>query len=633
MSAPDDVRYWNEKDPSEKITSLVQSLQERQSRRAALNTRHLMLYGISGAESIMSPQLRALISRPSFLEAKPKIQLNIVRSVVDTATALVGSIRPRAQFMTDGGTGEEQDRAQNRSRFVDAVMADNDGYTLGAKAFRNAGIFGTGLIKVCREFGKIVLEPTPPTEVFVDEYEGLYGKPCSFFHQRSVDKLRLIELYPEHKKAIEQSEPSDMTTVARGPVSDQTAVTTAWHLPSGPDADDGWEFDTIDGATLSRRPYRWQSPPFAVFRYSDPTFGWYGEGICQELFGLQAELNSLLRGAQANFHAASGLKVFLQKGSGVPPGDIGNSLKGQVVEFVGSPPVIHAPEPISSSLIPMVMFIIEQMYAVIGASLTSSRGEIPAGISGSGRSMLVYQNIESKRFQDKQQRFEQFHMDLAERILEQAADEYEENGEMVVEYIGEKWVERIDFAEIQGDCYKIIPYPTNYVSGTPAGKVAAVEQLLNLPLQDGPLLDGKEVRKLLDFPDLKSELDLDLAPIRLIDERIQRMLKTGEYMPPHPRMDVELAFKRATLAYQQAELDQRTDEQLELIGQFIDDCGDMLQAAMAPPAAPAPPVGPEGAADPMAGAMTPEDAAAMGQQIPPPGAPMAAPGGSAPMMG
>lgn len=625
MTSANDVRYWDEKDPSEKITSLVQSLQERASRRTALNTRHALLYGISGAESILSPTLRLLLSSPSFLEAKPKIQLNITRSVVDTATALVGSIRPRAQFMTDGGTGEEADRAQNRSRFVDAVMMDNDGYTLGAKAFRNAGIFGTGLMKVCREFGKIVLEPTSPTEVFVDEYEGLYGKPRSFFHVRSIDKLQLMELFPKHKKAIEDSDSADWYSSTRGPVSDQIPVIQAWHLPSGPEAEDGWEFTTIDGATLGRKPYRWSSPPFAKFNFSDPTFGWYGEGICQELFGLQSELNALLRGVQANFHVASGLKVWLQKGSGVTPGSLNNSLKGSIGEYVGNPPVIHAPDPISAQVLPVIMFIIEQMYAVIGASLTSSRGEIPAGISGSGRSMLVYQNIESKRFQDKQQRFEQFHMDIAERILEQAADEYEENGEMFVQYVGERWVERIDFDDIQGDCYKIQPYPTNYVSGTPAGKVAAVEQLLNLPLAE-PLMDGKEVRKVLDFPDLKAELDLDLAPIRLIDERLQRMMKTKEYMPPHPRMDVELAFKRATLAYQQAELDQRTDEQLELIGQFIDDCGDLLQAAMAPPPVPPgmpPALPPESGADPMA-AMPPP-----AEEMPP--APMPANGAPAPM--
>ncbi len=593
MSDFEDARYWKAKDPHRVITAMLKSVQERQTSRRTRDAVHLMMYGIAGAEALISPQLRAVIARPSFLEAKPKLQLNIVRSVIDTATALIGGVRPRAQFMTDGGKWDEQTRAKNRGRFVEAVIAENDGYTLGHKSFRNAGIFGTGLLKVCREYGKIVLEATPISEVFVDEYEGLYGKPCSYFHQRHVDKLRLIEMFPQHRNEIEKSEPTDSRWNGRGTIADQTQVTETWHMPSGPEADDGWKFTTIGEATLARQPWRWQHPPFAVFRFNDPTFGWYGEGIVQEIRSQQEELNSLLRTAQANFHMASGLKVFVDKGSGISPGQIGNSLKGQVMEVNMSShaPVFYAPDPIPASLLPMILFHIEQMYGVVGISVMGSRGEIPAGLSGSGRSMLVYQNVESKRFQVVQQRYEQFFMDLSERILEAAADEYEENGEMLATYIGDRWTEQIDFAEIQGDCYKIIPYPTSIMPQTPAGKLAMVEQL-----QAMQLIDEKQGRKLLDFPDLKSELDLDLAPIELIDERLQHMVKTGEYLPPHPRMDIELAFKRSTLAYQRGEIEGMPDDALDMIGQFIDDCQALIELAASPAASPpGAPVGPEAA--------------------------------------
>ena len=223
-----------------------------------------------------------------------------------------------------------------------------------------------------------------------------------------------------------------------------------------------------------------------------------------------------------------------------------------------------------------LQWLVDQAYATTGLSQMGARGEMPAGLSGSGRSMLVYQNVESQRFITVQRQYERFFMELAERCLEAAADLYEKDKGFFVQYIGSDIAERIGFKEIAGnaDEFQIQVFPTSILPATPAGRLAMVEQL-----RMGGYIDQGQAKKLLDFPDITTEMDSDIAPYELIDERIGRIMEHGQYLGPHPRMDIALAQKRATLAFQRYELAGAPGDRLELLGQFIDECNDLLEQA------------------------------------------------------
>jgi len=394
-------------------------------------------------------------------------------------------------------------------------------------------------------------------------------------------------------------------------------VVEAWHLASGPEAKDGRHVIVIDKATLLDEAYQHEAAPFAVMRWSEDTLGWYGTGVAQELTGIQYEINQLILGIQSAMYMGGNLKILLERGSKIVAAHLNNDIRGTVVEYSGTPPAWIAPDTVSNQMLSQLQWLVDQAYAVTGISQMAARSEVPAGLSGSGRSLLVYQNVESQRFLTVQRQYERFFMDLAKRVLEAAADLYEQDGDFVVTHLGDDWAEKIGFQDIAGDEdeFHIQVFPTSLLPATPAGRLAMVEQL-----RMGGYIDAAQGKKLLDFPDITSEMDMDLAPGELIDERIGLIVEKGEYHGPHPRMDVELALRRATLAYQRAELRHVPQDRLELLGQFIDECSDLLEVAVAAsapqPGAAGPEMMPPGAEMPMGDAgMVPPNGA--GAPLPP----------------
>lgn len=572
-----DRRWWQHERKHESVAALVGGIDGRASRRRALDNHHLRLYSdrqISALTATASTRARS--RGPDLLDSKPRLSINVVRNCIDAATSLVTRTRPRATFLTDGAVWDMQQRAKKRGKFVDAVFHSCDAYQLGQRAFKDAAIFGTGLIKVVREHGKVRLEKTFPGELLIDEDEGIYGEPRSFFHLRLVDRLVLAELYPQHARDIEDSSSPSVRLYTTQGATDQVLVIEAWHLPSGPEASDGRHIIVTDKATLMDAEYAHEQPPFAVMRWSEETLGWHGRGVAEELTGIQYEINQLARSIQANMYLGGNLKILVERGSKVISAHLNNDLRGTVVEYTGSPPAWISPDTVSHQAFSHLQWLVDQAYATTGISQMGARGEMPSGISGSGRSMLVYQNVESQRFLTVQRQYERFFMDLAERVLEAAADIHEQDGEVYATYIGDEMSERIGFDEIAGDSddFAIQVFPTSILPATPAGRIAMIEQL-----RMGGYIDQGQAKKLLDFPDISTEMDADLAPYELIDERIARIVERGEYFAPHPRMDLALAHRRATLAFQRAELGNIDGARLDMLGQFIDECADLLAAA------------------------------------------------------
>lgn len=574
--ASTDLRWWDKSIPDRhsRVAALVRQIQERNAYRRHLDIHHLRLYADRHVSALTGSAYAKSQSATPF-DQRPRLSLNVVRSCVDSATSLITKSRPRATFLTTAGDFDLQQRAKKRERFLSALWHDNQAYSLGQRAFKDSAIFGTGLVKVCREYGRVRLEKTFPGEILIDDAEAIYGEPRSLFQVRAVDKLVLAGLYPEKEKEIAEAAPPPERISTRGTVADQVLVYEAWHLPSGPDTGDGWHGIYIDDAVLDEEPYKHEAFPFAVMRWNEDPLGWWGTGIAAELTGIQWEINQLLRSAQQAMRMGSNLKVLVERGAKIVKAHLNNEI-GTIIEYTGRPPVFAAPDVVSNQALAQLQWLVSQAYAITGISQLGARSEIPAGISGSGRSLLVYQNAESQRFMTVQRQYETFFMDLAERCLEAASDIYEQDPEMFVRWVGAKSVHRIAFEEIQGDAdsFVVQVFPTSALPNDPAGRFAYVEQL-----RAGEYIDKPEAKKLLDFPDVAHELDLDLAPIELIDERIERILESGEYHPPHPRMDLALAFKRASLAYQRAELNGTPPEQLGSLGQFCDECNDLLVKA------------------------------------------------------
>ncbi len=577
MAAPAEDAAWWEKGKRDRyglVTELVKDIQNRNAYRRTLNLHHLRLY----ADRNVSGLTAGTYAKAGMSEGfrRPRLSLNVVRNCIDTATSMITRGRPAIAYKTEGDFMMQQ-RAKSRARFVMGLFEQNKAYDLGPRAFKDAGIFGTGLIKVCREYahGRVTFEKTFPGEIWVDDAEAVYGEPRSLFQVRAVDKGVLKQLYPSKLSAIIDAKAPDITTYGRV-CSDQAVVVEAWHLPSGPGATDGWAGCYTDKGTLNEGRYKHEAFPFAGMRWNEDTLGWWGSGIAYELTGLQYEINSLVRAAQLGMYSAGGMKILCERGSKIVKAQLNNDLWATIVNYTGERPSFVTPEPVSVTLRELLNWYVDQAYALVGITQLGARGEIPAGLAGSGRAQLVYKDIESQRFITVQRSYERMFMDLAERSLEAAFDIADKTGDYEVKYAGKRFIERIALEDIEddGDEFMIRAEPVSMLPYTLAGRQALAQQA-----EAAGYIDKVAAKKVAGWGEYDSEMDLSLAPIDLVDERIERIMRTGEYIGPHPRMDIEMALERANLAYQRYELDGAPPERLDLLGQFIDEMNDMMELA------------------------------------------------------
>jgi hypothetical protein len=116
----------------------------------------------------------------------------------------------------------------------------------------------------------------------------------------------------------------------------------------------------------------------------------------------------------------------------------------------------------------------------------------------------------------------------------------------------------------------------------------------------------EDVLDAVDFPDVDAYKKRVLAPRRLIERNIARILKTGEFVSPEPADNHQLALKLVNEAYAEARLDNVPEAKLELLRRYMADTADFIAAATPPP----PP------APPMAGPMPPQPGAPPGPPMP-----------------
>jgi hypothetical protein len=110
-------------------------------------------------------------------------------------------------------------------------------------------------------------------------------------------------------------------------IADLVMVREAWHLPSGPEADDGAHIVTIDEHALGPME-KWEKQffPFARFRWCPRLYGFWSQGGAEQIQGIQTEINGLLQVAQRAMKLSGGFYVLVENGSKVNKNHITNEI-------------------------------------------------------------------------------------------------------------------------------------------------------------------------------------------------------------------------------------------------------------------------------------------------------------------
>lgn len=573
--------WWKASEGSahKEIVDLIRALDDEQSYRAELNLHHMRLYSNRLALGLNSTDWASY-------EQSDKLKLNIVKAVVDAATAQISTEKTRPMFLTEKGNYSEQAKGRMLGKFSIGQFSAVKQYTLDQNVFRDACIFGSGFEKIYRSVdemdegekkSKLSAERVFPDELVVDDAECKYGYPRCLYQIKDIASEVLSEEYPDFADEIEEAEqirePSSHRMTAASPVS----VVEAWHLPSCNGAKDGRHVICVSSATLLDEPWEHQNFPFVKFDWQTPVLGYFGIGLAEELCPIQVEINYILQKVQKLMNLAT-TQVWIQKGSLVNK-SITNEDFG-VREYSGNlPPVFMTVAAISPEYYGQLDRLWNRGFEVSGVSLLSATSQKPSGLN-SGEAIRRYTDVGSKRFLHVKQRWEQFRNDVAEQMIDVARDIEKDEGGYKVIASDKRGIEELKFSDVnlERDKYLIQVHPVAFLPDTPSGKMEALRDLRDVASPD---LQAQLINN-LDYPDLDAATSLINAPMKLVDLIIERIIDHGDYRPPEPLMNLKLAVPRILLALNKADVEGVPEDRLDLLRRWLSEADALLNPAPSP---------------------------------------------------
>lgn len=560
----------------EAVTRVVRAIRQNQEYRKVEDLLHASMYSnrpLGGFGLASAARRPALSSR---------LSLNVVRNMVGAVTSKIAAKnKPKPTFLPDGGDYEDRENCEKLEKFVGGVFYETGLYPKLTQCFRDACVYGTTFLKVYERDGKVAVDRVRQVEMVVDDQEAMDGEPRNLYQRKYIDRLVLKHMWAPGEEdadlalAIDNSKGnSDDAEYAYKTSADQILVTEAWHLGEGKGVE-GRHCITIDGADLLDE--EWEGDfPFAVLRWSEDTEGYFGVGLAEELRGIQQEINTLLMQIQRGHHLITG-HWMVENGAKVQTQHINNDLAA-IVKYTGAAPVYNAPQAINAAVYKHLWDLYEKAFEISGISQLNATGQKPAGLD-SGVAQRTYQDIQTERFLEVGQNYEEFVVECARQVVRVAK---KIGGKYKVRAIGKGDVTTIDWSEINlSEEPTIKVHPTSMIPTTPAGKLQWAQDMIN-----SKVIPPDDVLDIVDFPDTEAYAKRKNAPRKTVERNIAAMLR-GEYRSPEPFDPHQQALKLVNEAYHDARNDNVPEDRLELLRRYMADTADFLKPPppMTPPAA------------------------------------------------
>jgi hypothetical protein len=560
----------------ESVLGYVRSLEEAQAYQHRLNVQNAKLYAntdLLGLDWTLSP--RDFSRRPQMAVSE-----NVVMSVIDTATSMIAKNRPKATFVTDGADFSTQRRAQQLDRFIEGLFQQTDIYNEAVRVFRDAAVFGTGVMHIWADDGKIQIERVIPDEIIVDELECISSPPRQMHRRKFVHREVLKALFPDSEESIDQAhskETGRTWTSGRQLPNHLVAVVESWHLPSNSDADDGRHCICIDGTTLLDETWEKECFPFVFYRWSELPTGWYGQGLAEQLTGIQLRINKLNKFIDRAQDLIAVPRIFVDVASKTIKAHINNEI-GAIIPYRGKPPVFLSPQAVSPEVYQRLERLKASAFEFAGISQMSAQSKKPGGLE-SAVALREFNDIESQRFSIQSQRFEQLFLDAARQMVSLAKELYGRGRKVGSMFRERNLVRRIDWSEVdmEQDQYTIAVEASSLLSRTPAGRLQGV-----IELAQAGLIDTDEARRLMQHPDLEHSQSLHNSAVEDIEATIEELLDGG-FSPPEPMQNLMLGISRVQMAYLRARRDGAPEEILEAMRQWMEQAQHLLEPPQPPP--------------------------------------------------
>ena len=391
-------------------------------------------------------------------------------------------------------------------------------------------------------------------------------------------------------------------------------MTEAWHLPSGPDAQDGRHSIVLDNGALVDEPWTRATPPLRSMKSGATMTGVRGQSFVSRILPGQIEHDRLSAKLQ-EAHATVGVpRVVFQKGTNLSFDHVNDEV-GSFLMCDGPPPTAVNWEPVHPSTYDYRNAIREEMSAEVGVSQYAAQSQIPAGMAGaSGKALEVYEDSESTRHAPMHRALERFVIDVADLLIDEAEDLTKEDPDFAVLVAGKNTAEEIKWSDVRMDRkkFKLKVSPVSALSRTPAAKF---NQLMKL--RESGEITSEEFRAAFEMPDIERINSIAVSDLENIDRKVHDMIFHGVYRNPSPFSNFQLCIQRGSELYEYFDLRDVPDDRLEMIAMFVKRATELLNESQEQPASSPPPDAgmvpppPDVAVTPPAAAPMPIDPAAV----------------------
>lgn len=586
--------WWKAATQEERARQMIDSaafLKEQQQyryRQAAIYSRlysNLPLMGWVGANmNRMSATAQLPMDRPT---------MNVIQSCTDTLVSRLTQSRPRPVFLTDNADYKQRNLAKQMNDFIQGEFYQAHVHVLGRRALLDAAVLGDGVLKVFEtQESKVGVERVLCTELLVDQNDGLYGFPRQMYQFQLIDRSVLDDMFPGKASFIEKAEQAypDSGGNSSKTIADQVMIVEGWHLPSGPEAKDGRHVIACSAGMILDEEWTKTKFPFVFVKYSERMLGFWGQPLTEQLMGTQVEINKLLVTISNSINLVGVPRVFVEDGSKVVSAHLNNQV-GAIVKFAGTKPTYEVAPCMPAEVYAQLQRLVDYAYQQSGISALAAASQKPAGLD-SGTALREYDDLQSDRFASLAKRWDEMFVELAYLVIDKAVEIAKRDGKYQTVFPSKNGTKEIDLPDaklLEDDPFVIQAFDASSLPRDPAGRLQKIVEMI----QAGMISLG-EGRRLLDYPDIEQQSKLAIAAEERILKYLDMIVEDGDYNPPDPFMDLQLADQLCTQYYNLYMAANLEEDKADLLRTFSTQTKAMIQSMQAPAMAmPTPQAAPE----------------------------------------
>lgn len=575
-----------------RVIATCQDIERRQVSIHEGNRRHARLYAGYLPTALNWGGTATSATRAPFEATKA-----IVRSICDTATALIVRSRPKAAFVTDGADWETQLQAEDLDQFTMAQFEQGGLYQVAPRSFHDSTVFGTGGWKLCPSGSgdsfKLDYERVLMDDIVVDEDECREGmEPENVYHRVPARVAAVVAKYAKgdsaHARDIRwriQSNPRNFGWPTRYVSPGRMVVVEATHVsPTG-----ARRVLCCDGVVLRDETWPFDFHPYVFIRWALPVSGFYGDGIAYRQLGRQQRITYLYRWIQRCHDLFATPRAWLDPAGGPPTMQMSNEI-GQVI-MARRPPTFEQKQVIPPEVYRWLDMLERGGYEDEGISQVSAQNELPPGLE-SAPAQREYSFKEGQRFAPVSQRWEDaIAVETARKTVAMFRHNFKNTkGKPSVKWANRSFISTINWPDLDEKCYVIRPEASSLDALSPSARTQSA-----LELAQTGWITPEEGRALVAHPDLREADDLSTAG-ETYAKRVLQMLRKGEHVVVDEYADL-MALDRTVrrgrlLAIQrEAPLDivnsmERYLDELDKLRQEAMQAATMMQAGPAAPPTP-----------------------------------------------